>query len=388
MTDIREDLKAYLDGELPPERAIEMEQALAESAELRKEAALFTAISAQIRRQARAAAAVEAPAGVLRAPGPLWRRPAVWVPAMGLAAVAALAVFVAPRLAGRLGSDALAPASEAAAQAGSAIMGEAVTEDPPVLDRLRDKSADVFPAETQSRTEPAPNASDSRAQVLIEPDRRIIRTGSITLEVEKLLPMVSVIEGLAAGAGGYVESSSQSAGEDVKTANLTIRVRSNSFTGVMDQLRQLGRVTSESSSGQDVTLQISDLQARVRALRAEEESLLQILRTTRRTSEVLEVRDRLSRVRMEIESMDSQRAALSGLAAMSTISISLQEKEQIDSAAPGDAVNGAWTAALNALNAAFQGLVVVLIWLLVFAPIWLPLALIGWRLSRRREKRD
>ncbi len=377
MTDIREDLKAHLDGELDPARRAEVERALAESAELREESAFLASLSGQIRRQARAPQTADTPAGLLQARRPFWRRQAMWVPAAGLMAVAALAVFIVPRLSGRMNPESMAPASGAAAMTATAFAepraGEAPAQDLAKAEAGADERARMLP--------------DPEVRVLIEPNRQIIRTGSIALEVEKLVPMVSVIEGLAAGAGGYVESSSQNAGGDAKTANLTIRVRSSSFGGVMDQLRQLGRVVSESSSGEDVTLQISDLQARVRALRAEEESLLQILRSARRTSEILEVRDRLSRIRMEIESMDSQRAALAGLAAMSTITVGLEEKDQIDPASPGDAASGAWTAALNALSAAWQGLVVVLIWALVFAPIWLPIGLAAWWLSRRRAKR-
>jgi hypothetical protein len=376
--EIRDELKAFLDGELAPEAAAQVQAALDASPELREELEFMRALGAQIGRQARAVPSVEAPAGLLKPRRAWWSRPQVWAPAAcaGLVLVAGLAV-TRPWISRSMTESApaamqelsrMAPASEAPAEG---LMPDMKAEAPPAGGIGSDQQIDR-----------------SAPMVLNDPNRRIIRTGSIGLEVEDLSASVSMIEGAAASYGGFVESSNSDLGSRSRSASLSLRVRSEHFSAAMGQIRQLGKVVTESSSGQDVTLQVSDLDARVSTLKAEEASLRELLRTARSTNDLLQVRDRLSQVRQEIESMASQRAALANMASLSTIQVTLVEKEQINQDEPNGAAEGAWTAALNSLKSLWEALLVFGIWVAVFSPVWLPIAaVVGFVLWRRRRPR-
>jgi hypothetical protein len=376
--EIRDELKAFLDGELAPEAAAQVQSALDASPELREELEFMSGLGAQIGRQARAVPSVEAPAGLLKPRRAWWSRPQVWAPAAcaGLVLVAGL-VVTRPWVARGV--------TEAAPMAMPEMSGMAPASEAPAEGMTRDMKAEAPPAGGMAAGD---EMVGSAPMVLNDPNRRIIRTGSIGLEVEDLSASMSMIEGAAASYGGFVESSNADLGSRSRSASLSLRVRSEHFGAAMGQIRQLGKVVTESSSGQDVTLQVSDLDARVSTLKAEEASLRELLRAAKSTNDLLQVRDRLSQVRQEIESMASQRAALANMASLSTIQVTLIEKEQVSQGEPDGAAEAAWTAALNALMGLWQGLLVFGIWLVVFAPVWLPVAaVVGFVLWRRRRPR-
>jgi hypothetical protein len=376
--EIRDELKAFLDGELAPEAAAKVQTALDASPELREELEFMRGLGAQIGRQARAVPSVEAPAGLLKPRRAWWSRPQVWAPAAcaGLVLVAGL-VVTRPWVARGV--------TESAPMAMPEMSGIAPSSEAPAEGMTRDMKAEAPPTGGMAAGDEMVGAAP---MVLNDPNRRIIRTGSIGLEVEDLSASMSMIEGAAASYGGFVESSNADLGSRSRSASLSLRVRSEHFGAAMGQIRQLGKVVTESSSGQDVTLQVSDLDARVSTLKAEEASLRELLRSAKSTNDLLQVRDRLSQVRQEIESMASQRAALANMASLSTIQVTLIEKEQVSQGEPDGAAEAAWTAALNALMGLWQGLLVFGIWLVVFAPVWLPVAaVVGFVLWRRRRPR-
>ncbi len=384
--EIRDELKAFLDGELAPEASAQVQAALDASPELREELEFMRGLGAQIARQARAPQGAEAPFGLLKPRRSWWLRPQVWAPAAcaGLVLVASLAI-TRPWVGRGLTSSAPASRPALAEMAGAEAPASALP-----AEEMAEQSRGMNAAEAPPAKGMAPDDEMTRSAPLVfnDPNRRIIRTGSIGLEVEDLAASMSMIEGAASSYGGFVENSNADLGSRSRTASLSLRVRSEHFGAAMGQIRQLGRVVTESSSGQDVTLEVSDLDARVSTLTAEEASLREILRTARSTNDVLQVRDRLSQVRQEIESMASQRAALANMASLSTIQVTLVEKEQLGQERPDGAAEAAWTAALNALMALWQGLLVFGIWLVVFSPVWLPVAaVIGFVLWRRRRAR-
>src|SRR5256885_148575 len=82
----------------------------------------------------------------------------------------------------------------------------------------------------------------------------------------------------AAGAGGFVVSSSSSTLEAGKASgDLVIRVPADAFDRVRRELSGLGTIEAVSQSGEDVAAQLVDLDARLRTLRAEESALQAIL---------------------------------------------------------------------------------------------------------------
>ncbi len=90
---------------------------------------------------------------------------------------------------------------------------------------------------------------------------------------------------------GYVgELKTGGAAGSGRTLNATLRVPADQLDASLTELKTLGRVESESQSGQDVTSQYVDLQARLGNARNTEQRLTDLLRQrTGKLSDVLEV---------------------------------------------------------------------------------------------------
>lgn len=206
-------------------------------------------------------------------------------------------------------------------------------------------------------------------------EKKVIKTGDLTLKVESVDKAMDQLRQIAAQFEGDVFSSSI---YDAKTANsvkqgqATIKVSAAHFDEALQSIRSIARVVvRETTNGQDITSQYVDLQARLKNKQAEEESIAAILsRETNQLDDVLRVTTALARVRGEIEQLQAQMKYLDNQSDMSTISVAFTEDAQIGK------TDTAWRpiqeikAAVNALIKAGQGVISFLIsFVIVVVPI-------------------
>ncbi len=178
---------------------------------------------------------------------------------------------------------------------------------------------------------PAPAATGTPGSVYTNVnDRKVIMTASVQIETAEHDNAVNTIRAIATGAGGYVESSSSYlTAQDKKQTTVTIKVPAAQFESSFAQIKALGKVKSESSSGQDVTRQYIDLTARLKNLQAEEKQLSEIMGMSRNVTEVLAVEKELFRVRGEIESTQAQLNYLASVVDFSTITATVMEPQPV-----------------------------------------------------------
>jgi hypothetical protein len=87
-------------------------------------------------------------------------------------------------------------------------------------------------------------------------DRKMIRTSSIEMIVQRPAEAAEKIRALAEREGGFLVSSEMRGEQDATGASLTIRVPAARFEGVRAEIRKLGlRVETEKVEAQDVTRQ-------------------------------------------------------------------------------------------------------------------------------------
>lgn len=379
MSELREDLKAYVDGELSPERTKEIEQALAADPSLLEEVEWMKAIGQHLR----ALRADPTPAGAETALArlrkrPLWRHPA-------LAGVGLAAVFVAilfPVFSQSRGAAGLSMGTQTGAAVADAAKAEFARERGP-------GGAAQEPVPTDSNVRADKGSAPAAAPVAPRTfPQLLIRTAELTVKVESVKVAMKEASRLATANGGFVSGSQASGSEgQLPQGFVTLRVPVAAFDRVCDSLRQLGVVLSESTNTDDVTAQVADVEARLKVMRAEEESYVTMLRAARRVGELLEIKERLSQVRQEIESIDAQRKALRDQASYSTINATFTQKAAVGSPEPPKDWSGdAWTNAVNGLQAALRWLGTAVITVFVYAPLWLPLVLVAWWLVRRASK--
>jgi hypothetical protein len=221
-------------------------------------------------------------------------------------------------------------------------------------------------------------------------DRMIVRTGDMSLIVKDVINARDEIAQLALRFDGYVVSSQISGEEDEMRGWISIRVVDEKFEQALAELRALAvRVKSESTNSQDVTEQYTDLQARLRNAEATEQQYLALLEKATDVEDILKIYDSLSRVRQEIEQIKGQMQYLERTASMSLINVYLKPE-----ATAKPLVSAGWSA-LEALKSAVrgivvfgQGLAILVIWLLIFIPVWgTVLGIIYWRRRRRKKRR-
>lgn len=369
---VHEDLKAYLDGETTPDRTAEIEAAMRADADLRREADELRAITLSLKEGIGAPEPVglERTLQALSAKRrPLIQRPAfAWAACLLVFLVVGAALFEPPL--GRAGGGAPSALEAQPAEVAGTLAAPA-----------SDQEANAPKPKTQGRELPSNKAMMAEDDKRIDP--KIVRKGSLTVEVANPRVAQAQATNAARALGGYVENTSARATPGAARVDLVLRLPENRFEAGLNRLRALGRVASESSSGEDVTAQIADSAARVRVMKAEEESYVAMLRNARKVGDLLEIKDRLSDVRQEIESLAAQEKALRHDAKFSTIALTLVEN------APAPAPKArwqdqAWSGALSRGAAAGRGLAKVGMNLFVLAPFWIPVLACGWWLARRR----
>lgn len=212
-------------------------------------------------------------------------------------------------------------------------------------------------------------------------ERKIVKTGHITLEVADIAETMGKVAEVAGELGGYVVSSHKYEEEKETSGSIRIRVPADKFDEAFDRLRQLAiDVPYESTEARDVTEEYVDLQARLHNLKATEAQYLALLEKAETVEEMLEVQKALSDVRGEIERIEGRIKYLERTSDMALIEVTLRETRGL---AEPWSISDAFKSAVRGLTTFGRGLATGLIWLGVFCWVWIPILVI-WLRRRRR----
>lgn len=180
---------------------------------------------------------------------------------------------------------------------------------------------EAAPAPGASVAQPAatPVVSTGQAQ-----QRLIIKDGRMVITVANTEQAVNEATQLAVDLGGYIISQRMSDDDQgYKYATMRLAVPVDQFERALRDLRRLGQVTDESSSGEDVTEEYTDLNARLTNLQATRARLLEFLEQAQTIDEILEVNAELNSVEEEIAIIQGRINFLRDRAAFSTIDLTL-----------------------------------------------------------------
>ena len=216
-------------------------------------------------------------------------------------------------------------------------------------------------------------------------ERKIVRTGEMTLEVPVVGSAVGELRAMALALGGYV-SGSRTGGED-ETAAVTLRIPADRFDDALDRIHDMdGEVRVEATRDEDVTSAVVDLEARIRNLQASEAQYRLLVRRAEKIDDVLAVQSRLDQVRGEIEQLTAQLTQLNGLAALSTLTVTLVPvSTPVEDAAAAWDPGSTFGNAVAALVSAGQGLADAAIWFLIVGlPILVIVAIVVFLAIRFR----
>ncbi len=159
--------------------------------------------------------------------------------------------------------------------------------------------------------------------------RKIIRSGDMEFEVESFDSAVEKITKITAEEGGFIATvDSQQLPNGKMLGSVVIRVLPERLDTLVLKLRALGELMSQKIGSQDITKQYTDLESRLRAARAMEERLLAMIKNGKGDIEHLLLAEKeLGVWRMKIEETEGELRYYKNVIALSTLKISLAEKE-------------------------------------------------------------
>jgi hypothetical protein len=355
-----EEVMAYLDGELSPERAAAAAAHLEQCTECRTLAADLRGVSRQL-----AAWQVQAPAdtmtesAVRAAAAPLYametpkpgkraeEQPArkrrgmrllLWGGVFATATLLLLAISAPNLLRSRSSSGRWMDESAYRSPGAASPVAEAPSRSSPD-DLARTYAPSNFDG---ARSEASGAMSKGGAAAGQSPAEKsgpmIVRRASLAILTKEFQAARATLENLVRAHQGYFGQLGVSAPANAgRTLVATVRVPAAQLDPMLAELRQLGRVEQESQTADDVTRQHADLAARLANARETEKRLIEILRErTGKVGDVLDVEREIASVRGQIEQMDAERKTLENRVPYASIELRLTEeyKQSLETPAP------------------------------------------------------
>jgi hypothetical protein len=163
---------------------------------------------------------------------------------------------------------------------------------------------------------PAPDSG------VTQPEDKIIKTGSISVQVGDLDASIAQATDQIHALGGWLAGSDRTVTSASELASVTYRLPVNEFENALAVMRKLGtKVLSEHTDSTAVGGQIVDLQARIDNLKASEKAIQAIMSKANTIGDVLTVQQRLADVQGQIEELSAQLASLTDQSAYSTLTV-------------------------------------------------------------------
>jgi hypothetical protein len=209
-------------------------------------------------------------------------------------------------------------------------------------------------------------------------DARIVRTGTIELQVKEVPRAVTAARDAIRGMGGYIGASNTFNDGDEPVAEITYRIPVDRWEDALTALRSLNglttKVVTEQTNAVEVTGQIVDLDARIRNLRASETALQGIAAKATKVSDVLEVQAQLTDVRGQIEQLTAQLTDLGNRADFATLTATYRvQLVAVEVAQKGWDPTAVVDEASASMVDILQALASAGIW---FAIVWLPILVV------------
>lgn len=170
---------------------------------------------------------------------------------------------------------------------------------------------------------PSPDAAGGSQENEAAVERKLIRNGSLTLEVENLDEAEQTVLNWGTSLGGYMSDSNSWK----NSRSITLRIPSERFDEAMSGIGALGVIISRNISTNDVTERFYDLQGRIETKQILYERLNEYLKKATNMADLINIESELNEVQSDLESMQGQMNRLSNQISFSTLSVYLELPE-------------------------------------------------------------
>lgn len=231
------------------------------------------------------------------------------------------------------------------------------------------------------------STSGSKDGASYAPSQRAVhREGSVTVAVANAETASESVADIIKNVGGFIATNSLSTGSDGRrSATLDVRAPVDQFETLVAKIGGLGTVRAKSINGEDITQRITQANARRATLSRE----LSIDQTRLREKEakakksdaglIYQLRAEVRDSRLRAAQSRAEWEYLRKYAALSTLYVVLQDKTKpVEAAGWSSSLGPTGTQAWNTFSTTMKLPLQLLIWILAYAPLWVP-ALIIWK---------
>ncbi|MEV5546213.1 DUF4349 domain-containing protein [Streptomyces sp. NPDC052309] len=217
----------------------------------------------------------------------------------------------------------------------------------------------------------------------------IIRTASLSVQVEDVPKALDAARTTTENAGGYIGDENTSRDEEGhEHTRVVLRVPVEKYDEVLDDLEGAGKLLERDAKAEDVTDQVVDVESRIKSQRASVARVRELMDRATKLSDVVTLEGELSSRQAELEALLAQQESLKDRTSLATITLSLSETplepaEKDDDPGFTDALAGGWDAFVTML----RWLAVALGAVLPFAVVAALLVLLWLRVVRPRLPR-
>ncbi len=219
----------------------------------------------------------------------------------------------------------------------------------------------------------------------------IIRTARLSVRVKDVPDALAEVRSVAETAGGFVareESDTYAGSGRIDSTEVVLRVPSDTYDEVMQELKGTGRVTYRSSKAEDVTDQVVDVESRVKSQRAAVDRLRKLMDDATELEDVVLLEGELSSRQAELDSLLARQASLKDRTSLATVTLSLFDSDRAEDEDREDKDPGV----LDALEGGWDAFVTTLYWIVLVVGAVLPFAVVLgallwlWLRLRRRAR--
>jgi uncharacterized protein DUF4349/putative zinc finger protein len=335
----REELMAFLDGELPAGRAVAVHAHVSTCDACQRLTEELHSVSRDLARwhvgdppasmTAPAAAAPAPTPGLLRRLRFAWR-PIVLAPAAAVAVLALVLTFAvhSEKVFERESAGRIVFEARPAAGSPDNVKGSYGQEG-------RQGQQDKVAGRLESDAERSRTAQPGTAGALVAQPAKppmIARTVSLKIVATDFDVVRPAVDRILSTVGGFAGQITASGERGVSRSLIgTVRVPADRLAEAVGALKKLGQVIQESQSGEDVTEQAIDLDARLTNARNTEKRLTDVLEhRTGKVGDVLAVEREIARVREEIERFDAERQNVGRRVAYAIVTLEIVEQRKAE----------------------------------------------------------
>lgn len=215
-------------------------------------------------------------------------------------------------------------------------------------------------------------------------ERKIIRTGTLNMEVENYNKYYALLRESVRRAGGYVATEEQARNEYRLENVVTIKVPVAQFDEAMNLLTTgtgKDKVVERKINSQDVTTEVVDTKSRMEAKREVRLRYLELLRQANKMDDILKVQNEINEIQEQIEMATGRVNYLTHASALSTIQLTFYQV--LNPEAPTPTEPDFFTKLWDAFEKGWVFIKNIILGLITIWPLWMG-GLILWLLLRKK----